>query len=97
VNFEWREDKNETNIIKHGFDFVDASRIFTMSILFWLDDREDYDEERWVALGMLDGRVVVVVYTEPYEDTIHFISLRKALPYERKRYERYLKNRLGTY
>lgn len=44
---------------------------------------------------MLDGRVVVVVFTEPDEDTIRIISLRKALPYERKRYEQYLKNKLG--
>jgi uncharacterized DUF497 family protein len=36
---------------------------------------------------MLEGRVVVVVYTESLEDTIRIISLRKALPYERKRYE----------
>lgn len=43
---------------------------------------------------MLAGRVVVVVYTES-EDTIRIISLPKALPYERKRYEQYLKDKLG--
>ena len=44
---------------------------------------------------MLDGRVVVVVYTEPNEETIRIISLRKALSYERKSYEQYLQNGLG--
>jgi uncharacterized DUF497 family protein len=44
---------------------------------------------------MLDGRIVVVVFTELDEKTIRIISLRKALPYERKRYEQYLKNELG--
>jgi uncharacterized protein len=44
---------------------------------------------------MLDGRVVLVVFTEPDEKTIRIISLRKALPYERKCYEQYLKNELG--
>lgn len=97
MNFEWDENKNETNIIKHGFDFVDAPRIFRMPMLFWLDDREDYGEDRWVALGMLDGRAVVVVYTEPDENTVHIISLRKAYPHERRRYSRYLKDRLGSY
>lgn len=44
---------------------------------------------------MLDGRFVAVVFTEPDEGTIRIISLRKALPYERKLYEQYLKNELG--
>ncbi len=44
---------------------------------------------------MLDGRVVIVVFTEPDEQTIRIISLRKALPYERKRYEQYLRDELG--
>ena len=44
---------------------------------------------------MLEGRVVIVVFTEPDEQTIRIISLRKALPYERKRYEQYLKDELG--
>ena len=38
------------------------------------------------------GRVVVVVYAEIGEAMIRIISLRKALAYERKRYEQYLKN-----
>ncbi|MEH1911909.1 MAG: BrnT family toxin [Nostoc sp.] len=60
-----------------------------------LDDRQDYGEDRLIGLGMLDGRIVVVVFTELDEETIRIISLRKALPYERKRYEQYLKNELG--
>lgn len=63
-------------------------------MLITLDEREDYGEDRWVGIGLLDGRVVVVVYTESDEKTIRIISLRKALSYERKRYGEYLKNRL---
>ncbi|MCZ8057678.1 MULTISPECIES: BrnT family toxin [unclassified Microcystis] len=44
-----------------------------------LDERENYGEARFVAIGLLDGRVVVIVYTEPDNQTIHIISLRKAL------------------
>jgi len=51
--------------------------------------------DRYIGIGLLDGRVVVVVYTEPDEETVRIISLRKALSYERRRYEQYLKNRLG--
>jgi len=96
MNFEWDENKNEANIAKHGLDFVDAPRIFNLPLRISLDEREDYGEDRWIGLGMLDGRVVVVIYTEPDAQTIRIISLRKALPNERKRYEQYLKDELGA-
>lgn len=95
MNFEWDERKNEINIDKHGFDFADAYRIFDFPVVVELDERYDYGEDRLIGTGMLDGRVVVLVYTESNEGTIRIISLRKALSYERKRYEQYLKNRLG--
>lgn len=94
MNFEWDERKNEVNIDKHGIDFADAHRIFNLPMAVELDERDDYGEDRWIGTGMLDGRVVVVVYTEPDEETIRIISLRKALSDERKNYEQYLKNRL---
>jgi len=42
-----------------------------------IDDREDYGEIRWVALGDWDGAIVVLVYTEE-EDTVRLISARRA-------------------
>lgn len=95
MNFEWDERKNEVNIDKHGFDFADAHRSFDLPMVVELDERYDYGEDRLIATGMLDRRLVVLVYTEPDEETIRIISLRKAFSYERKRYEQYLKNRLG--
>lgn len=80
MNFEWDENKNEANIAKHGLNFADASRIFHLPLRISLDERENYGEDRWIGLGILDGRVVVIVYTEPDEQTIRIISLRKALP-----------------
>jgi uncharacterized protein len=94
MNFEWDERKNENNLDKHGFDFADAYRIFDLPMVVELDERNDYGEDRWIGTGMLDGRVVVVIYTEPDAATTRIISLRKALTHERKRYEQYLKNRL---
>ena len=88
--FEWDVEKNDHNITKHGFDFVDAARVFGGTIFVRLDDREDYGEDRWLATGMLDGRIVVVVYAEPSENVIRIVSMRKALPREQKNYEEYL-------
>jgi len=95
MKFEWSEAKNQINIAKHGFDFADAHQIFELPLFAVLDEREDYGEDRWIGIGLLSERVVVVVYAEPDADTIRIISLRKALSHERKLYEHYLKNRLG--
>ncbi|PHM07627.1 hypothetical protein CK516_25925 [Nostoc sp. 'Peltigera malacea cyanobiont' DB3992] len=84
-----------SNITKHGLDFADAFRIFNLPMLVYLDEREDYGEERYLCIGLLNGRIVVVIYTEQGEEMVRIISLRKAVSHERKRYEQYLKNRLG--
>jgi uncharacterized DUF497 family protein len=95
MRFEWDAAKNKTNIWKHGLDFADAWEVFTVPRLIILDDRADYGEDRWISIGLLQGRVVVVVYTEPDDDTIRIISLRKALTHERTEYEQILRDRLG--
>jgi hypothetical protein len=93
--YEWDEEKNRENLLKHGLDFTDAWEIFNAPMLIVLDDRQDYGEDRWIGMGLLRNRVVVVVYTERGEDTIRIISLRKALSHERKRYEKALQDGLG--
>ena len=59
--------------------------IFDSYTLTIEDDRYDYGEERFVTIGILEGRVVVVVHTEN-EDSIRIISIRKATKYEEKKY-----------
>ena len=95
MRFEWDEAKNQSNIRTHGFDFNEAWKIFEFPMAVALDDSQDYGEDRWIGVGMLQGRVVVVVFTEPEEETVRIISLRKALSHERNQYEQFLKDRLG--
>ncbi len=85
--YEWDEAKNRENIAKHGIDFADAHRIFERPMLVRLDDREDYEEDRWMALGDLDGIVVVIVFTQR-DDRFRVISIRKANRHERKSYQK---------
>lgn len=59
------------------------------------DTRFDYGEDRYVGIGLLENLVVVVIFTEPEQDVIRLISLRKAVKHERIRYEQSLKDRLG--
>ena len=62
--FEWDVDKSEGNRRKHGFDFFYARRAFEdADYVEALDDREDYGEERLVAIGKVDDGLITVVYT----------------------------------
>jgi uncharacterized DUF497 family protein len=87
MHFEWDEQKNHANVHKHGFSFADAWELFEAPMLIDLDVRIDYGEDRWIGIGRLQSRIVVVVYTELDDETIRIISLRKALSHERYRYE----------
>jgi uncharacterized DUF497 family protein len=95
MRYEWDEEKNQNNIRKHGLDFSDAWEVFSAPMLVGLDDRQDYGEDRWLGVGMLRSRVIVVCFTERGEDSIRIISMRKATSEERKRYEQALRDRLG--
>lgn len=95
MKFEWDEEKNRENIAKHGLSFADAREIFDAPMLAAPDTREDYGEDRWVAVGFLKNFVVVVVYTERGEDVVRIISMRKALKHERARFEKAIRDRLG--
>ena len=74
--YEWDEAKRRSNITKHGVDF-NAMRAFDWGGAIVQRD-DDHDEQRWIATGFIDLRLYVVVYTEPGENRIRIISLRKA-------------------
>jgi uncharacterized DUF497 family protein len=68
--------------------------MFKAPMLIVPDARFDYNEERWIGIGLVRNTVSVVIYTERGEDetTIRIISMRKALKSERKEYEKRIKN-----
>lgn len=92
MQFEWDEAKNALNIDKHGIDFADVVDMFNHPMLTLLDEREDYGEDRWLAIGWIKSLIGVVVYTERYDDVIRIISARKATKNEVRRYEKSIKN-----
>lgn len=83
--FEWDQAKEQSNIAKHRLDFRTASRVFLDPFLLEIEDTRDYAESRWNGIGMVDGRVLFVTYTER-NDRIRIISARGAEPHERKKY-----------
>ena len=91
MKFEWDENKRQENLQRHKIDFVDVVEIFRGPMFTRLDTRFDYGEDRWIGIGIAQGRIVVVVYTEHDDgETIRLISARKALKYERTLYEEHL-------
>lgn len=85
MEFEWDEIKNFKNIEKHGIDFTDAALIFEYPVMEFEDNRKDYGEKRFCAIGILKGLEIAVVYTKRGQ-RIRLISARRAHSHERKHY-----------
>ncbi|UEM05531.1 BrnT family toxin [Skermanella rosea] len=85
MEFEWDPRKNESNLLKHLIDFDDARKIFLGPIQCAIDDRREYGETRYVAIGALDGVILTVVYTWRGE-ICRIISARRADKDERSSY-----------
>ena len=85
MKFTWDEAKRKTNLAKHGLDLADAKIVFSSATFTIEDDRFDYDEPRFITIGMLYGVVVVIAHTER-NDEVRIISMRKATKNEQKIY-----------
>ena len=77
--------KRDWTFAARGLDFVDAAGVIEGLSFEFIDDRVDYGEMRMTTVGMLKGRMVIVVWTERAND-YHIISMRKANAREYARY-----------
>jgi uncharacterized protein len=87
--FEWDESKRETNLAKHHVDFKDAIRVFDGPVFERKDGRRG--EDRLVAIGLVEGVELVVVYATRGK-TRRIISARRAHRNERQDYANHLKD-----
>ena len=84
--FEWDEAKAEENYKEHGVLFEVAVKVFDDPFAIeFLDDRQNFTEERFIIFGMVSGGLLYLAYTER-EDRIRVISARKATRHEQKEY-----------
>lgn len=84
-DWEWDEAKAASNRVKHGVSFSAVRRFDMDGALIAEDDREDYGEERLLAIGRLDDDLHALVFT-PRPPRLRVISLRKAEKIERELY-----------
>jgi uncharacterized protein len=91
MRFEWDDQKNRQNLLKHEVRFETASLVFDDPYALTQRDESTEDEERWITLGMVTpGTILFVVHTsleQDEEESTRIISARAATPRERKIYE----------
>jgi len=79
--------KDAANLAKHGVSLAAAAAFDWDTALEREDDRFDYGEVRFVAIGLIDGRLHVMVFTEGSDaDAVRVISLRPAERHEKRFY-----------
>ena len=88
--FEWDEDKNASNLAKHGISFEEAATIFEGPV-FTLADEGPAEELRERSYGLINGIAVVCVIHTDRDGTTRIISARKATKSERDLFNAYLK------
>ena len=85
VRYEHDHQKLATNVAQHQVWFHEAEDFDWESALIKVDDRRDYGESRFVAMGLIGERLHVMVFT--FRDTaLRIISLRRANKREIRRY-----------
>jgi uncharacterized DUF497 family protein len=89
VEISFDPGKRASTLIDRGLDFADAARVFDGPVFEFEDQRFDYPEARWSTIGLLDERMVVVIWTET-EGGRRVISMRKANEREHAKFRRKL-------
>lgn len=77
--------KRLATLQERGLDMARADEVFDGATLTVDDDRMNYGEPRFITVGTLDDRMVVIVWT-PRGDSRRVISMRKANDREQRAY-----------
>jgi uncharacterized DUF497 family protein len=85
MKIEFDPEKRDATLIHRGLDMGSAPEVFDAAHITIEDDRVDYGEPRFITIGMLDERMVVLVWTWRGEN-LRVISMRKANEREQERY-----------
>lgn len=93
MRFDWDGQKDRENSEKHGLRFADVVPLFTSGAEYLeiYDDTHSEIEDRFIAIGLVERGIVVVVWTEAPEGTIRIISARRATPDEVELFVEYVR------
>jgi hypothetical protein len=85
MQIDFDNNKRDRTLTERGLDFARADEVFSGRHFTAEDLREDYSEPRYMTVGKLDGRMIVMVWT-PRGEARRIISMRKANEREKARY-----------
>ena len=82
--------EREWTLRERGLDFLDAPEVLRGPRLTFEDTRFQYPERCYITVGLIEGRMVILVWTPREEidgeECRHIISMRKANGREQARY-----------
>ena len=91
MKFEWDGAKDRANQRKHGVSFDQAKELFSSKDYLEIFDEAHSDtEDRFIAVGLTERGLIVVVWTSPDDETVRIISARLATPKEEALYQAYM-------
>jgi uncharacterized protein len=85
IRFAWDEKKRQSNIVKHGIDFLFASQMFDGRVRLDFDSARSR-EQRTLSIAELDGKLIAVAWTWRDDDVVRIISARRARREEERAY-----------
>lgn len=89
MEFEFDPAKDEANRFKHGLRLAFGARVFDDPALTLLSSFRPVDgEDRYKAVGMVDGKLYTAVYVQRAEVT-RLISVRRSNASEQRDYDSY--------
>lgn len=77
MQIDFDPEKRDKTLTERGLDFARAGEVFAGVNVTAEDARFDYGEPRFTTVGVLDGRMLVMVWT-PRGEARRIISMRKA-------------------
>lgn len=86
MGIDFDPDKNAKNIMERDLSFERVTEFDFETAQFTIDNRRDYGETSYRALGFLDHRLYALVFVE-IAGGIRVISFRKSNKREVKHYE----------
>lgn len=86
MKIEFDRTKREATLTHRELDMARADEIFAGNTITIEDDRREYGEKRLITVGLLEGRMIVLVWT-PRGAARRIISMRKANAREQKIYQ----------
>ena len=89
MDIEFDQDKRDITLQERGLDFADAAAVFAGPGATTEDRRQDYGEPRYITFGILNTRLVALVWT-PRGGKRRIISMRYANDREKRKYQRTL-------